>query len=140
MKKIQALKNAKIALNCFYVKWGQRSNLPVKTYVDSIGKFWYYLEYDDHIVHDCRVISDDCMEIYHTKPNEFVLPAKHTNIIITAWTTALARLELYQLLDQVGERILYYDTDCIIFWTNDKHEKNDPPLGNYLGDLTNETS
>ena len=38
----------------------------------------------------------------------------------------------------MGERILYYDTDSIIFWTDEEHEKDDLSLCNYLGDLTNE--
>ena len=131
-------KTAKIALNSFYGKWGQRSNLPTRTYVASIGKFWYYLESEEFIVHDCRVISDHCMEISLTRPNEFVLPAKHTNVVIAAWTTALARLELYKLLETCQERALYHDTDSIIFLSDNDREELDPPLGPYLGDLTNE--
>ena len=129
-------KTAKIALNSFYGKWGQRSNLPSRKYVDSVGKFWYYLESDDYVVHDCRVISDDCMEIYHTKPDAFVLPARHTNVVIAAWTTSLARLKLYDLLIEVGQRTLYYDTDSLIFTSDLDLEHENIPMGNYLGDLT----
>ena len=135
-------KTTKIALNSFYGKWGQRSNLPSRKYVDSVGKFWYYLESDDYVVHNCRVISDDCMEIYHTKPDAFVLPARHTNVVIAAWTTSLAHLKLYDLLIEVGQRTLYYDTDSLIF-TSDLDldlEHENIPMGNYLGDLTDELS
>ena len=58
------------------------------------------------------------------------------NIVIAAFTTAYARLKLYDLLDLLQERILYYDTDSVVF----VHEpdKPEPSLGDYLGDLTDE--
>ena len=58
------------------------------------------------------------------------------NIVIAAFTTAYARLKLYDLLDLLQERVLYYDTDSVIYI----HQpgKPDPPLGDYLGDLTDE--
>ena len=45
-------------------------------------------------------------------------------------------MKLYDLLDLLQERVLYYDTDSVVY----VHEpgKPDPPLGDYLGDLTDE--
>ena len=45
-------------------------------------------------------------------------------------------MKLYDLLDLLQERVLYYDTDSVVF----VHEpgKPEPPLGDYLGDLTDE--
>ena len=66
----------------------------------------------------------------------FVDENDKVNIVIAAFTTAYARLKLYDLLDLLQERVLYYDTDSVIY----VHEpgKPDPPLGDYLGDLTDE--
>ncbi|XP_070560096.1 uncharacterized protein [Ptychodera flava] len=62
--------------------------------------------------------------------------AVNTNVVIAAFTTAYARLKLYDLLESIGEQVLYYDTDSVIFVSNpDQYE---PHLGDYLGDLTNE--
>ncbi|GBN27020.1 hypothetical protein AVEN_38542-1 [Araneus ventricosus] len=38
-------------------------------------------------------------------------------------------------MDKLGEAVLYHDTDSIIYASNGK---NDPPLGNFLGDFTDE--
>ncbi len=57
-------------------------------------------------------------------------------MVIAAFTTAYARLRLYNLLDLLQERALYYDTDSVIYVS--EPGKPDPPLGNYLGDLTDE--
>lgn len=60
---------------------------------------------------------------------------KHTNIFIAAFTTCHARLKLYGELNKLKKDVLYFDTDSIIYSTNGT---NDPQLGNYLGDFTDE--
>ena len=74
--------------------------------------------------------------VHYTNTEEFAEQDNKTNIVIAAFTTAYARLKLYDLLDLLQERVLYYDTDSVIY----VHEpgKPDPPLGDYLGDLTDE--
>jgi hypothetical protein len=52
------------------------------------------------------------------------------------FTTCHARLHLYGFMRQVEDRLLYFDTDSIVY-VHQPH-KPDPPTGNFLGDLTNE--
>ena len=66
----------------------------------------------------------------------FVKSSNKVNVAIAAFTTAYARLKLYDLLDLLQERVLYYDTDSVIYVH--RPGEPDPPLGDYLGDLTNE--
>ena len=82
------------------------------------------------------MVNDDTVEVHYTNTEEFAEQDNKTNIVIAAFTTAYARLKLYDLLDLLQERVLYYDTDSVIY----VHEpgKPDPPLGDYLGDLTDE--
>ena len=40
------------------------------------------------------------------------------NVAIVSFTTSLARLKLYKALDLLGERVLYHDTDSVI-WVDD---------------------
>ena len=65
-----------------------------------------------------------------------------TNIALAIFTTAHARLKLYnELIEPLGERIMYYDTDSAIFSCHDDHKEwleRAVPLGKYLGDVTNE--
>lgn len=52
----------------------------------------------------------------HYKCNEaFIAPNSKTNVVIAAFTTAYARLKLYDLFDTLQERVLYYDTDSLVF-------------------------
>ena len=82
------------------------------------------------------MVNDETVEVHYKENDEFVEQNDKVNIVIAAFTTAYARLKLYDLLDLLQERVLYYDTDSVIYI----HEpsKPDPPLGDHLGDLTDE--
>ena len=59
-----------------------------------------------------------------------------TNIYLATFTTCLARLKLYSVLEKIDRNVLYYNTDSVIYVS--KTGENDIPLGDYLGELTNE--
>ena len=59
-----------------------------------------------------------------------------TNVFIAAFTTSLARLKLYNALDVLQDRALYYDTDSVIYKSKPGEEKL--PLGPFLGQFTDE--
>lgn len=58
------------------------------------------------------------------------------NIFIALFTTALARLKLYEELQKLEEQVLYYDTDSIIH--RRKQDQVKLPLGKFLGQFTDE--
>ena len=98
---------------------------------------FYDLLYSTSIeVCDARLVNDDTVEVHYKNTEEFVEQNNKVNVVVAAFTTAYARLKLYDLLDLLQERVLYYDTDSVIYVH--KPGKPDPPLGNYLGDLTDE--
>ena len=59
-----------------------------------------------------------------------------TNIYLVTITTCLARLKLYSVLEKVNRNVLYYNTDSVMYVSSPG--KYDPPIGDYLGELTNE--
>ena len=87
-------------------------------------------------VPEARLVNAEMTEVQFRNVWEFEEPNDKVNIVIAAFTTAYARLKLYNLLDQLQEQVLYYDTDSVIY----VHEpgKPEPALGDYLGDLTDE--
>ena len=99
-------------------------------------KFFHFLDSTKYEVSDARLVNDETVEVHYKEKDEFAEQNNKVNIVIAAFTTAYARLKLYDLLDLLQERVLYYDTDSVIY----VHEpgKPDPPLGDYLGDLTDE--
>ena len=87
-------------------------------------------------ISDIRILSADVIELAYKKIDEDVVKGSKTNIFIAAFTTCQARLKLYESLEALGDRVLYYDTDSVIYtW---KPGQTEIPLGDYLGDMTNE--
>lgn len=68
---------------------------------------------------------------------EFMEVLPNTNVVLAAYTTAQARLKLYTLLEGLQRRVCYFDTDSVVYC----HEEGawNPPLGDYLGELKDET-
>ena len=120
----------------FIGKFAQRSNMPKTELLYDPKDFFKLLYSDEFEVCDARLVNDDAMEVHYRNMKGFEDTNNKVNVVIAAFTTAYARLKLYDLLDLLQERVLYYDTDSVIYVH--KPDKPDPPLGNYLGDLTNE--
>ena len=76
------------------------------------------------------------LEIVHTSVDDNAPTSDHTNIFVAAYTTCLARLKLYELLEELGKQTLYFDTDSEIFrWYPGQP---DTPLGDFPGYMTDE--
>ena len=127
---------AKLMLNLFWGKFAQRSNLTKTKQIEDPQVFFDYLTSDEITVLDADLVSDEIMEIRYEYGDKFVQPDPKTNVVIAAFTTAYARLQLYDELDMLQERVLYYDTDSVIYLG--QPGQPEPRLGNYIGDLTDE--
>lgn len=71
-----------------------------------------------------------------TNKTDLVKEDYQTNIFIAAFTTCWARIKLYDVLHMLGKRVLYFDTDSVIFVS--KRDDVEPEIGPYLRQLTNE--
>lgn len=74
--------------------------------------------------------------INYEEKKEFVEECPFGNVVLACFTTAHARLHLYETLEKLGERVLYFDTDSIIY----QHEEGEfnPTIVNSLGGWTDE--
>ena len=91
---------------------------------------------DKVTVMDANFINDEIIEVHYENTDEFVETSDKTNVVIAAFTTAHAHLKLYGILEQLHRRVLYFDTDSIIYTS--KEGDWEPPTGSYLGELTDE--
>lgn len=64
--------------------------------------------------------------------------SKNLSLITGAYTTAHARLQLYKELSKLGNRLLYCDTDSIVYIETDDPNEYRPKLGPNIGDLVSE--
>jgi len=124
-------------INSFWGKFGQRSNLPRTTYMTDPALYFDLLTSDGQEVQDVSFVTDEMIRIQWINKEQFIEESGKTNVVIAAYTTAKARLQLYTYLERLGDRALYCDTDSIIFCS--KPRDWIPQTGDFLGDLTDET-
>ena len=99
---------------CLWGKFGQRSNMSQTKYVTEVSEF-YELLLDDKLDNlNIQFINDDMVQMIYNFKDPFVDNSKNTNIYIACFTTSHARLMLYDKLDYLQEKVVYFDTDSII--------------------------
>jgi hypothetical protein len=128
---------AKLCLNSLWGKFAQRGVFMETADVFSQKEFEYYAHNDRYEVSSVFMHGSRARTIAFKKRRIYDELPKNTNIAIASYTTAYARLRLYEALEAVGENVLYMDTDSVIFVDN-----GNCPLkcGDFLGDLTDELS
>jgi len=81
---------------------------------------------------------DDVVYVTSKHAAEEHIPSlRHTNEVIGAYVTALARIHLYRYLDQVQQKTIYSDTDSVIH-IQSRDEPGLVETGDKLGDMTSE--
>lgn len=138
---------AKLYLNSLWGKFGQRLSEEfsrteiIHSTEEGLRKMYRLLENDS--VKEMEAINEYSAVMtckIPSAPDHKVDGDK--NIALAIFTTAHARLKLYnELLEPLGNRICYYDTDSAIFCAQDSEMAElaaRVPLGPYLGDITNE--
>lgn len=78
----------------------------------------------------------DLILINYVEKQDFIEDCPFGNVVLAAFTTAHARLHLYDTLEKLGDRVLYFDTDSIIY----QHVEGEynPSIVNSLGGWTDE--
>lgn len=122
---------AKLMLNSLWGKFGQRDR-GEETRPYSTPDAWF------RRVAELNSGALDSLVVHEVTP-EYVLATscraadddhRTSSALVAAFITAHARVRLYAALDQLGERVLYHDTDSVIFEKGD----DNPPLGTGLGE------
>lgn len=126
---------AKVMLNSFWGKFGEADNKPQTTTRQNVRDWEKLMTDDSVIVKSVNVYDEDVLEVVTVKKGACA-PNMKGNFFIALFTTSLARLKLYDALDTVKERVLYYDTDSVIYRWQPGQVKL--PLGRYLGEFTDE--
>ena len=84
------------------------------------------------VIHDSHIVSEHCIMVTMSDEEEYNEGNGTSNLAIAAFTTSHARLRLLKLLRQLNDRVLYFDTDSIIYIQ--RPGDWEPPTGSCLGD------
>ena len=126
---------AKLCLNSLWGKFGQRNNMSQTKYVTDVSEFYKILLDDKLDNKNFQFINDDMVQMTYNFKDQFVDNSNNTNIFIACFTTSHARLMLYDKLDYLNKKVLYFDTDSIIYVDDGTKTVK---TGDMLGELTDE--
>ncbi|KAJ8953532.1 hypothetical protein NQ317_000050 [Molorchus minor] len=127
---------AKLMLNSFWGKFAQRENLPQTKIVRSPGELFGLFADPGIYVNALIPIGEETVVVNYEHREEAYQSLPTVNVMIAAYVTAQARLKLYSYLEKLGERVLYYDTDSVIYVS--RNNEFDIPTGEFIGDMTDE--
>jgi hypothetical protein len=141
----KALKEvAKLFLNSLWGKFGQRpkvkgcdltsdprdlahfEGLRAQGYVETVEKYIWHQEEDGEPILELVYDYEDSREL-----------SQRSSVPVAAYVSAWGRIVLWEQLNKLGERVLYHDTDSVIF-EHSSHGYNIPE-GWFLGEWENET-
>ena len=128
---------AKTMLISFWRKFGQQLNKCQVEVLTSQAQFYQLLKDDSRDIHAACVVNEEKLEVVHNHQAKCDPVQVNINIFMACFTICWARLKLYETMKQLElDQIQYFVTDSIIyFWHSGLP---DLPLGNYLGEFTNE--
>ena len=106
-------------------------------YVTEVSEFYEILLDDKLDNTNFQFINDDMVQMTYNFKDQFVDNSNNTNIFVACFTTSHARLMLYDKLDYLNEKVLYFDTDSIIYVDDGTKTVK---TGDMLGDMTDEFS
>ena len=127
---------AKLALNSFYGKFGQRQNMKKCQFVTSPTDLYQLLGDPTKTITDFHVLSSSMMTVEYRLAREFHQVDPKTSVGYAAFCSAYSRAHLLYAMIHLGSRVLYHDTDSLIY-SYLPHESQ-PQHGEFLGDLTDE--
>lgn len=139
IKKNEGLRSlAKLMLNSMWGKMGQNPNKSKIVYISDPAEYVTMMTDDRVEITDIIPVNDEQLALQWNEKSDFVQSLPNTNVVLAAFTTAHARLKLYTLLENLQERVLYFDTDSVVYI----HQEGvwNPPLGDHLGELKDETN
>lgn len=124
----------KLFLNSMWGRLGMNTNRSIYKIISNPAEWFLMLQDKQYIFHKVDFSHPDVIQIYYS--NLINEGSRETSVVHAAFVTAHARLRLYSELEKIGDRVLYFDTDSIIYV--DRPGEYKPKLGNNLGELTNE--
>ena len=127
---------AKLMLNSFWGKFGERPNKPATKQIQNPSELYKLLHDPAVELTALRLCNEDVLEAVYTQTSDNALPNVKANIFIAVFTTCHARLKLYSYLDTLQQQVLYYDTDSVIYKWSPGQSKI--ATGDFLGDMTDE--
>jgi hypothetical protein len=92
---------------------------------------------EQYIVQRADYTNNKYLQVYYKNKSEInECETKTNNVALASFVTCYGRLKLLEALTKLGKRVIYCDTDSCLYIS--RPGEYDLPLGDYLGEFTNE--
>ena len=125
------LEQRKLTLNSFDGKFGQRVNMKKCVFFTQAEDIYKLLTDYSKKVSNFHVINGNLVVMEYTKKQDFMEVNNRTNVKVATFCTSYARMKLWKLMCSLKGRVLYYDTDSVIYSCTPKVTR--PHIGKFLG-------
>ena len=129
-------KVSKIMLNSLWGRFGMNTNKTKMILITEPSEFFRLISDKRYVIMSLNFPNEKVVQVFYNEIKKMHYGCNTNNIVLAAFVTCYARLELFKYLILLNERLLYCDTDSIIFIS--KNGFYEPKLGNFLGDFTDE--
>ena len=106
---------AKTLLNSLWGKLAQHEN---NTHVEFVDDYEHLLRLANDgalKLTSLDFVSETVLRCTYEKIDDAVVPLKTGNVIIASFVTAYLCLKLHALIKELGRKVLYFDTDSVLF-------------------------
>ena len=107
-------------------------------FINQYEKLYGILTDVTKVIKNFHVLNNDMIMMKYKQSKEFEELSNKTNVIISAFCSAYTCIKLWQMMNKLGNCVMYHNMDSIIFTY--KLQESIPPIGEYLSDLTDELS
>lgn len=126
----------KLILNALWGKFAQNENVTVVSFIDDFFELLSLINDNSVEVTSLDFINENLARTTHRKTHAALTVLKDRNVVIAAFVTSYARIELFELMMKQPERVLYNDTDSVFLLVLPGNVPVE--TGDFLGDLTDE--
>ena len=130
---------SKLLLNSFWGKFGENNNHRAHKLAETGADIFKLLVNPSISLKGIHVLSSERCMIEYNHSEGFLPEMPHVNVFIAAFTTANARSRLFNVLHNLDRRVIYFDTDSVVYeYTEGDTAQYTPDMGDHLGQWTNE--
>jgi hypothetical protein len=89
--------------------------------VFSLKELHNYFFDDFFKIHDLKFFNESEAQIFISEKDELHLGGKDSNVVLGSFVICHGQMRFYEELFKIDERILYFETDAIIFISKENH-------------------
>ena len=98
----------------FQGKFAQRQNLTKTEYFNTPSDYFNCIFDPSNNIKAVKAVNPEMMCVNYEKTSDFLDTLPNVNVVIGAFTTAIARLKLYQFMEPLQQRVMYTGENCVL--------------------------